>query len=298
MPAMTPIDLSRLPAPEVVEVLDFETVLAELKAGLLAYDPSLKPVLDLESEPLTKLLQVFAYRELLLRNRVNQAARSVMVAYAVGADLEHLAALVGVQRLVLDEGDPANGVPPTLESDDDLRRRMVLAPEGFSVAGPEGAYIFHALSADGQVLDASAASPTPGDVVVTVLARDGDGTAPAELLATVAGQVGDEAIRPLTDNVTVQSAAVIPYTIEATIYTFAGPDPTIVLAACQAAAEKYAADNRRLGRDIRLSAVIAALHQPGVQRVVLASPAADLVLDRTQAGYCTAITLTHGGLDE
>ena len=131
-----------------------------------------------------------------------------------------------------------------------------------------------------------------------MLARDGDGTAPAELLATVAGQVGDEAIRPLTDNVTVQSAAVTTYTIEAAIYTFAGPDPTIVLAACQAAAEKYAADNRRLGRDIRLSAVIAALHQPGVQRVVLASPAADLVLDRTQAGYCTAITLTHGGLDE
>jgi len=298
MAAMTPIDLSRLPAPNVVEPLDFETVFAELKASLLAYDPALEPVLDLESEPLTKLLQVFAYRELLLRNRVNQAARSVMVAYAVGADLEHLAALVGVQRLVLDAGDPANGVPPTLEGDDDLRRRVVLAPEGFSVAGPEGAYIFHALSADGGVLDASATSPNPGDVVVTVLARDGDGTAPAGLLATVAAQVGDEAIRPLTDNVTVQSAAVTAYTIEATIYTFAGPDPTIVLAACQAAAEKYAADNRRLGRDVRLSAVIAALHQPGVQRVELASPAADLVLDRTQAGFCSAIALTHGGLDE
>ena len=64
-----------------------------------------------------------------------------------------------------------------MESDPDFRRRIQLAPEGFSVAGPEGAYIFHALSADPGVLDACATSPSPGEVVVTVLARAGDGTA-------------------------------------------------------------------------------------------------------------------------
>ena len=49
--------------------------------------------------------------------------------------------------------------------------------EGFSTAGPDGAYLFHSLSAHGQVLDASVYSPTPGYVVVSVLSRDGDGTA-------------------------------------------------------------------------------------------------------------------------
>ena len=80
-----------------------------------------------------------------------------------------------------------------MESDADFRRRIILAPEGYSVAGPEGAYIFHALSADPDVLDASATSPTPGEVVVTVLSRTGDGTAPPELLATVeaAGSADD-----------------------------------------------------------------------------------------------------------
>src|SRR3546814_9711108 len=47
-------------------------------------------------------------------------------------------------------------IPAVMESDSDLRRRLVLAPEGYSVAGPEGAYIFHALSAHPDVLDASA----------------------------------------------------------------------------------------------------------------------------------------------
>ena len=46
-----------------------------------------------------------------------------------------------------------------------------------SVAGPTGAYEFHALSADGDVKDAAATSPAPGEVVVTVLSRTGDGAA-------------------------------------------------------------------------------------------------------------------------
>ncbi len=43
--------------------------------------------LELESEPATKLLQENAYRELLLRQRINEAAQAVMVAYAMGGDL-------------------------------------------------------------------------------------------------------------------------------------------------------------------------------------------------------------------
>ncbi|NUV25651.1 hypothetical protein MS6204_04603 [Escherichia coli] len=44
--------------------------------------------LELESEPATKLLQENAYRELLLRQRINEAAQAVMVAYAMGGDLD------------------------------------------------------------------------------------------------------------------------------------------------------------------------------------------------------------------
>lgn len=86
---MAVIDLSQLPAPQIVDVPDFETLLAERKAAFVALHPKDKQeavmrTLALESEPVTKLLQENTYRELLLRQRINEAAQAVMVAYAMG----------------------------------------------------------------------------------------------------------------------------------------------------------------------------------------------------------------------
>jgi len=292
----TAVDLSRLPAPSVIEALSFETIYADMLARLQLLAPGFDATV--ESDPAIKILQIAAYRETLLRARVNDAARAVMPAFATGADLDHLAALFGVARLLVSPGDPETGTPPTMESDTDLRRRLVLAPEGYSVAGPEGAYIFHALSADPAVLDASATSPAPGTVVVSILARDGDGTASPGLLAAVTAWLGAETRRPLTDDLIVQSADITSYAVAASITTFAGPDRAIVLAQSQAQVEAYVAESRRLGRDITRSGLFAALHCDGVQNVTLTSPAADIVCDRTEAAFCTAITLTYAGLGE
>ena len=56
--------------------------------------------------------------------------------------------------------------------------------------------------------------------------------------------------------------------------------------------------SRRIGRDIRRSALFAALHVEGVQRVELTKPAADVVLDATQAAYCSGYQIRVGGSDE
>ncbi len=74
------IDLSQLPAPSVVETLDYETLYASRKETLLSLysgdeREAVARALTLESEPLVKLLQENAYRELLLRQRINEAAR-------------------------------------------------------------------------------------------------------------------------------------------------------------------------------------------------------------------------------
>lgn len=292
------IDLSLLPAPLVVESLDYESVYQARAAQFAALYPGFSALL--ESDPVVKLLELVAYQEIQLRARINDAAKAVMLAYSVGEDLDQLGGLFGVLRLEISPADP-EAVPPVAavyESDSDFRYRIQLSLEGLSVAGPEGAYIFHALSASGLVLDASAISPTPGEVVVTVLSREGDGTAGAELLASVESALTDERVRPLTDYVQVQGATIVPWQVEATLNFFAGPDRAVVMAAAQAAIEAYAEAQHRMGRDITLSGIYAALHQPGVQRVDLASPTANIVIDRQSAAYCTAITLTDGGLDE
>ncbi|MBY0445833.1 MAG: baseplate assembly protein, partial [Burkholderiales bacterium] len=65
------VDLSRLPPPNLIEALDFETIFKERKAALIALYPDAAAVLTLESEPLTKLLQENAYRELIQRQKIN-----------------------------------------------------------------------------------------------------------------------------------------------------------------------------------------------------------------------------------
>jgi phage-related baseplate assembly protein len=292
----TAVDLSRLPAPQVVEALSFETILAEMLADLRARDPAFTATV--ESDPAYKILQVAAYRELILRARINDAAKSVMLAYATGADLDNLGALMGVTRLQLAAAVPETGTPAVFEGDADLRRRITLAPEGFSVAGPEGAYIFHALSADPDVLDASVDSPTPGQVVVTVLSRITPGTASAPLLAAVEARLTATDVRPLTDEVIVQSATVVDFTVVAAVATYAGPDAAVVLAESRRRLDDLIAENHRLGRDINRSAIFAALHAGGVQGVTLTEPAANLVIARDEVGNCTAITITHAGVAE
>jgi len=298
MSAFVAIDLSQLPAPTVVEPLDYETVLAAIKADLIARDPTLEPVLAVESEPVTKLCEVVALRELLLRQRVNDGARACMLAYATGADLDHLAALFGVQRQVVDPGDPnaVPPVPPTYESDDRLRARTQLALEGYTTAGSVGAYVFYALSASTQVKDVSVTSPNPGEVLVSVLSTVGDGTPDPALLDTVRAALNAEDVRPLTDQVTVQAPTrIITYSVSATLTLYPGPDAATVEAAAQQAVNTYVTDHHRLGHDITRSGLIAALHQPGVQRVALSTPAADIVATDTEAAYCTGVTVTVGG---
>ncbi|ORM70958.1 baseplate assembly protein [Pantoea wallisii] len=302
---MATIDLSQLPAPGVVETLSYETLLAERKATLISLYPAAQQqaiarTLALESEPIVKLLEENAYREVILRQRINEAAQAVMVAWALDGDLDQLGANNGVTRLVITPADTST-IPPTpavMESNDDFRARIASAFEGLSVAGPTGAYEYHAKSADGRVADASAISPSPASVTVTVLARDGNGSAPTDLLTAVETALNDENVRPVADRVTVQSAQIVNYAIDAELYLYPGPEAEPIRAASQAKLAAYVTAQKRLGRDIRLSALYAAIHVEGVQRVNLIQPVADVVLVKTQAAFCTGYTLTVGGSDE
>jgi len=256
--------------------------------------------LQLESEPLTKLLEESAYREVMWRQRVNEAARANMLAYATGGDLDNLGANYNVERLVITPAD-TTAIPPlaaVLESDNDFRVRIQQAFEGLSVAGSVGAYQFHGRSADGRVADVSVISPIPACVTVSVLSREGNGTASDELIQRVNLALNAEDVRPVADRVTVQSAAIVPYQIEAELYLYPGPEVEPVREAAEAKLKTYITAQHRLGRDIRKSAIYAALHVEGVQRVELAQPVADIVLDETQASYCSDYAITIGGADE
>lgn len=302
---MATVDLTQLPAPTVIETLDYEHLLQARKDRLIAALPTdlrdaVAATLQLETEPLTLLLQESAYTELILRQRINEAAQATTLAYAINNDLDVIAANLDTQRKIITPANP-DTIPPlaaVMEKDDALRARTQLAFEGLSVAGPRGAYEYHALSADPRVMDVKAVSPAPCEVTVSVLAHAGDGTAPTELVTKVAATLNDETIRPVADLVTVQSAQIVPYCIEATLFLYPGPESEPIRAAADAALQRYIRRQRRLGRDIRRSAIFAALHVEGIQRVDLMQPTQDILISSLQAGHCIGYTLTIGGSDE
>lgn len=303
MKTFTPIDLAQLPDPDVVEQIDYEQILAERKAYAVSLWPAeqqaeVAATLAVESEPLTKLLQENAYREMLLRQRVNEASLANMLAKAKGKDLEQLAGNVNVERLVV---TPANSaaVPPivaVMESDDSLRERAQMAWEGLSTAGPRNSYILHARSADGRVADATAESPAPAEVVVTVQGLTGDGSVDQAVLNIVSQYLSDDDRRPVADRLTVQSATVLPYQVDAVLYlATTGPEAEPIREAAQSRLVTFISQRRRLGVEISESAIHAALHVEGVRKVVLHNWT-DITPNEAEAAYCTGYSVTIGAL--
>jgi len=286
------ISLELLPPLTVVPQIDYEEIVADIvdKAHLENASPA---------DPAFRVALAGAYRELLIRQQANEQAQGLTLAYAVGPQLDH----IGVTYYRTPNGLPVERLAG--ESDDDYKARLQESPEGMSVAGPEGAYRFHARSASALVAGVDVDSPTPCVIVLTVLSREGpaegqsdysgplDGVASPALLATVAA--GVDPVRPLGDRVTYQSAEIVYYQIEAVIIVDRDLDPEMVMAEAQARADDYVATAWRLGGLIVRSAVDAALTAPGVEEVILPDDWVDTRCARHQAPRCNGLVLTLGG---
>lgn len=294
------LDLSRVAPPPVVQAPDFEAILTARKANIVErltlidadIAAEVEAILTLESEPAVKIQETGAYRETLHYARVNSAALAVMLAFAAGGDLDALGAYYGVERLVITPANPSAGIAAVLEDDARLRRRIQIAPEALSTAGPVGAYEFHALTVSNDILDAGIAQPAPGTVHVHLVTRAGNGAPSDDLLRRVAARFRDDNLVPLTDNVSVRSAVFLDYQISATLVIGRGPDPTAVRNEATAALNRYLAGRRRVGMTIARSGIIAALHVASVDRVELALPAADIVAARGEYARVGAVAVT------
>lgn len=271
------INLSTLPAPKAVEELGFETILAEQKAWVINQWPHLAPVLELESEPLTVLLQSWSYRELIWRARLNDALKASMLAWAQGDDLLNLAAFFGLEK--------AEG-----ETDDQLRARCTLSLRAMSTAGPEDSYRYHAIATDpAAIKDADAHNGGAGVVNVAVLARAGNGTPSAALLAKVRTRLNHKTIRPLTDTVSVIPAHIVPVVIDYQIILPGLPDDEHSLNVARQRLADYCATTNVIGGTITIADIYASLKNAGISNVILRSPTADITTNRESAPYVSSI---------
>ena len=274
-------DLASLPTPAVIETLSFETIFSELQTEFQSRYPDYSALLA--SDPAIKLLEVAAYREVLLRNRINTAAKASLLAFAAGSDLDHLAAFYGVTRL-------------TDETDEALRLRTRQRIIGFANAGGAAHYRYWALSASPEVADVEVDSPEPGRVRISVLAKGEADTVPGAVLDAVRAVVLRDDIRVLTDTVEVVPAVLIPITVAARIWLY--PDtPMAAFDAIEARFKEALAAQSGLGWDLTPSWVIGELQRPGVHKVELLAPSTDIRANATQAVRLMHLNLEFAGWD-
>ncbi|MFI3241220.1 MAG: baseplate J/gp47 family protein [Alphaproteobacteria bacterium] len=285
------VDLSTLPAPQVIEELDFETIFAEMLADFKERNTDYDALL--ESDPVVIALQSCAYREVLLRQRINEAAKASMLAYATGSDLDNLAAFYNVERMLVSEEDLTT-TPPTYavyEDDSRLRLRTQLAMESITTAGSENAYLYHAFSSSVKIKSVNISSINAGEVIITILQNEDTGLADDDLCQEVSDYLNAEDIRPLTDKVIVQSAELIFYSVKAKMYIYSDPSISVIEEEARTNLEEYVSKRHKIGEVMATSGIYQALHTEGVQKIELIEPTSDITTTNTQATYCEEIEI-------
>ena len=266
-------DLATLPAPQIIEPLDFEQILAALKADILARAPELAEVLALESDPIVKLLEACAYRELLYRARVNDAARAHLLAFATGTDLDHLAAMFGVVRMAGEE-------------DARLRQRIQLRVAALAAQGTREHYEFHALTASAQVRAVRASQSAPGKVLVMLWVMD---PAQAQAVRTVVDTaLNADNARMLGVDLTVAVATARPIHITARI-SRTRTAPASLLAQLQTRLVAAFEGMRTMEGAVARSYITTLLHVEGVAAVDYPDATAPQSITMIEAGQFPAL---------
>lgn len=270
------IDLSKLPAPSLMQT-DYPTLLQSMRDSIVLAYPEIESTIDLESEPIRKLIELFAYQQFMTISYVNDVAKQTMLAFANGSNLDQIGATFAVARLLN-------------EPDDRYRARIQESFEGYTTAGSYGAYRFHSMGASPEIKDVKVTSSQPGTVDIYVLGQNG---LPSQaILDAVYSACNAEDVRPLCDTVVVHPCQIVNYAISAQLIIPLGPDASVIYQAALTSLNAYAQSALAIGNDINISAIHAALHVEGVKSVSLAQPLSDIIITDYQAPLCASINLS------
>lgn len=185
------------------------------------------------------------------------------------------------------------------EDDDSYRERIHLAPEGFSVAGPSGAYEYFARRYSQLVSDLKITTPADGVVDIRVLLINGE--LPDETFVDgIREYLSSKERRPLTDKVQVLAPDVVNYNLDL-IYYIDSEDiaqEILIKSRVEAAIDEYETWQRsKIGRDINPSELVTKIRLAGAKRAVINSPVYTSI-SSTSVAVAEVKTVTYGGLED
>jgi phage-related baseplate assembly protein len=300
LPRYSVIDPARLGRMIVLETLDSEATLRDrmlrLKAIWSTRDPPAGAQYDVENlefDPLKINQEVNTFCELLLRDRVNEAARAVTLAYAISTDLDAIASRYpgGVPRL-------------TGESDDHYRRRIWASPNPLSPHGVAESYAFWGLTALGGIMRDVTATKTrrslrDDPIIVITCMKEGANPVPTPSeLIEVRRYIIDEKRAGATDVISIRGPIVrdINYTLG--LWLYPGPDAQATIAAVQASLAALVEKQRWLGYDHMIDAIRGAVMLQDVHSMELEEPLSDTRVDPTGLVRVNQISVRYLGRRE
>jgi phage-related baseplate assembly protein len=309
------IELDQLPDMKVLEKLDSDAVIAERMRQFVAlwakHDPpagARYDVENLEFDPIKINQEANSFFELLLRDRVNQAAKAVTLAFASDSDLDAIGSRYpgGMPRMVG-------------ETDDQYRLRIWLSPNTLSPHGTYESYVFWALTgaltAGLPLRDATAVARrgTPY-VTITVMAEGTsvkstgtgitaypDPTPTIVQIDAVRTYVGAHNRKGLTDVVSVRAPKIVKTEYLIDYWLFPSWDKSAIETEMYGAAAVLLEKQRWLGYSHTRDSIDAALKVPGVYKIHVVSPAVDVEIDQHETVIVTSVLLRYkgrGGFEE
>jgi len=236
--------MNNLPQPTVIETIDYDVIVADIKKYITASKPDLQIV---ESDDYATMIEAFAYRELHLRAKLNYAITQMLPHLSTGANLDNfIAAFYGnITRL---EG----------ESDTDFYNRAKNSLYSHSTAGARGSYIFHTKSFSRYITDVNVISPSPGVIKIYYKEQDKkQNDDPYKItVADLQEALSSDKVRPLTDKVEVYRATPHEVTVHIMVYArdiFAEPDISDIWGNTDTDTTTNSAEYYKIGRDINIS---------------------------------------------
>ncbi|MEY8396191.1 baseplate J/gp47 family protein [Lachnospiraceae bacterium 45-P1] len=186
-----------------------------------------------------------------------------------------------------------------IESDEDYREDIYLAPDSYSSAGSEAAYRYYVHRFNNAISEVRVTSPSPRVVEIMCL-LDGGALMSEEAITELQEKMNQSDVRMLTDMVIIRNPDVTEYELELTYYINQSDKNralTIQAAVEKAVNEWVIWQRSAIGRDMNPNELVRKILVAGAKRVEIVSPSFAVIADDHIAVLSSDSKITYGGLE-
>lgn len=187
-----------------------------------------------------------------------------------------------------------------LETDENLAKRIFLAPSSWSTAGPDDAYKYWVRTFNPAIGDVMVESETPGEVDIFFILQDGQ-IPDQTMIQELEDYLSNEEIRPLTDQVIVRAPEIREYQIDLTYYINKSDrtKASQIHENIQTAVQEYMRWQRaKIGRDINPDQLRKQLVSAGAKRLEIREPVFEAISHASIALIGKEPVALYGGIED